>query len=122
MPAEAVHAQDDQFSREKLCQRRRYGFEMRAGGDEIDVGLYGVACCWEDAFAIQGLLARKARRFHQTQPFFDAAGFFAVAVVIEDAFAPCQAECGIFAAREDRGVFYGDWALGVVAVEGPSLQ
>jgi hypothetical protein len=46
----------------------------------------------------------------------------AVTIVIDDAFAPCGAESGIFATRENGGVFHGYAALIKVAVEGPSLQ
>ena len=71
---------------------------------------------------MDGLLAGKAGGFDEVQPFFDAAGFGAVAVVIEDALAPGEAEGGIFGAREDCGVFNGDAALVVVAVERPGLE
>ena len=42
--------------------------------------------------------------------------------MVEDALAPGEAEGGIFAAREDRGVFDGNAALVVVAIQGPGLK
>ena len=71
---------------------------------------------------MDGLFAREAGGFDEAEPLFDAAGFGAVAVVIDDAFAPGEAEGGIFGAREDGGVFDGDAALVVVAIEGPGLE
>jgi len=68
------------------------------------------------------LFARQTGGFDEAQPFFNAAGSCAVAIVIEDAFAPCETEGGIFAAREDGGVFDGDAALIVVAIESPRLE
>src|SRR5579859_7587543 len=47
---------------------------------------------------------------------------FAIAVVVEDAFAPGDAKGGVLAARENRRVFDGDVRLVVVAIEGPGLQ
>src|SRR6202040_3169736 len=55
-------------------------------------------------------------------PLFNAAGSCAIAIVIEDALAPRDAEGGIFAAGQDCGVFDGDAALVEVAVEGPGLE
>ena len=49
-------------------------------------------------------------------------GLRAVAIVIDDAFAPGAAEIGIFGARQDGGVFDRDAALIVVAIEGPGLK
>src|SRR5258705_12831021 len=46
----------------------------------------------------------------------------AVAVMIEDAFAPSEAEQGVFAAREDGRVLDGDAALVVVTIESPRLK
>src|SRR5712692_8659232 len=68
------------------------------------------------------MLARKACGFDQAQPFFDAARLRAIAIVIENAFAPRLTEGGIFAARENRGILDGNAALVVVAVERPGLQ
>ncbi len=64
----------------------------------------------------------KAGGFHETQPLFDAAGLGVIAIVIEDAFAPGDAEPGVFAARENCGVFDGYSALIVVTIECPSLK
>ena len=120
--AQAIDAQRDQFFRKQFGERRGDGFGVRFRGDEIDVGLDGVARGGEDAVAIESLFAREASGFDEPQPLFDAAGFRAVAIVIDDAFAPGQAEGGIFAAREDGGVFDGDAALVVVAIQSPGLE
>ena len=37
--AHAVHAESDEFAREEFGQGRGHGFEVRARGYEIDVGL-----------------------------------------------------------------------------------
>src|SRR5216684_8319717 len=95
---------------------------MRARGNEIDVSLHGKARGGKDAFAIQRSFARKASGLHQAQPFFDAARFSAVAVVIKDALAPRQTEGGILGASQNCSVFYGNAALIVVAIERPGLQ
>ncbi len=42
--------------------------------------------------------------------------------MINDALAPGAAEIGVFATGENGGVFDGDAALIVVAIEGPGLQ
>ena len=110
------------FFRKQFGERRGDGFEVRARGDEVDVSLHGVARGGKNAVALQGLFARKPGGFDQPQPLLDAAGSCAVAIVIEDALAPRQAKGRIFAAREDRGVFDGDAALIVVAIERPGLQ
>ncbi len=120
--AQAIDAQRDQFFRKHFGEGRGDGFGVRFRGDEIDVGLDGVARGGEDAFAADGLIAGEAGGFDEAQPLFDAAGFGAVAVVIEDALAPGEAEGGIFGARENRGVFDGDAALVVVAIERPGLE
>src|SRR6185369_4970550 len=120
--AQAIDAQSDQFFREHFGEGRSYSFEVRARGDEVDVSLNGETRGGEDAVALQGLLAREARGFDESQPFLNAAGFCAIAVVVEDAFAPSEPEGGIFAAGEDSGVFDGDAALVVIAIESPSLQ
>src|SRR5580704_3918164 len=90
----------------------------------MDIGVHGETRGWQDAFAIQRLLAFQAGGFHQTQPFFYAAGFcgVAIAVVIDDSFAPGAAEIGIFATRENGRIFNRDAALIVVAIERPSLE
>src|SRR5260370_28689347 len=95
---------------------------MRACGDEIHVGLHGKACRRQNALFTKRLAAREASRFNEPKPLFDATGLRAVAVVIEDTFAPGQTERGIFAARQDGGVFDRDAALVVVAVQGPRLK
>ena len=92
------------------------------GGDEIDVSLHGESSGGKDAVALDGLLAREAGGFDKLEPFFDAAGMRGVAVVVDDAFAPSHAEGGIFAARENGGIFDGDAALIVIAIEGPGLK
>src|SRR5258708_5089613 len=63
-----------------------------------------------------------AGSFDTPQPLFDATGLRAVAVVVEDTFAPSHTEHGIFGACEDGGVLDGDAALVVVAVQGPRLK
>ena len=68
------------------------------------------------------MLAREAGGFDQLEPLLDAAGLGAVAIVIEDAFAPGEAEGWIFAASEDGRVLDGNVFLVVVAIEGPGLE
>src|SRR5271156_3748199 len=90
----------------------------------MDVGIYRVTRGGQNAFALQRLLAFQAGGFYQAQPFFYAAGFcwVAIAIVIDDAFAPGAAEIGVFAAGQDGGIFDGDAALIVVAIERPGLK
>src|SRR6266446_6559973 len=120
--AKPVHAKRDEFFREEFCQGGSYRFEVRTGGDKVHIGLNGVTRGGKDAIACKRLFARQTGGFDEAQPFFNAAGSCAVAIVIEDAFAPCETEGGIFAAREDGGVFDGDAALIVVAIESPRLE
>src|SRR6267142_280009 len=119
---EAIHAQDDQFFREEFSEGRSDGFEMRASGYEIDVGLDCETRRGKNAIAAERVFAREAGSLHETQPLFNAAGLGAVAVMIEDAFAPSEAEQGVFAAREDGRVLDGDAALVVVTIESPRLK
>ena len=103
---------------------------MRLRGDEIDVGLDGVARGGEDAFAADGLLAREASGFDEAQPLFDAAGFGAIAVVIEDSddYPTIEAETADFAyARlqrmsEDVPTGYDDSALDDFAAKAREWQ
>src|SRR5216684_977102 len=95
---------------------------MRTRGDKVHVGLNGVSRGGKNAIALKRLFAGETAGFDEAQPFFNASGSCAVAIVIEDTFAPCEAEGGIFAAREDRGVFDGDAALIVVTIERPRLE
>jgi len=95
---------------------------MRACGDEIDVGLNGETRGGKNAVAAKSVIAREASGFDEAQPLLDAAGLGAVAIVIQDAFAPGETKREIFAAREDGRVFDGDAALIVVTIEGPGLQ
>ena len=67
-------------------------------------------------------VAIETRGLRELNPFFDAAGARAVAIVIDDALAPGAAEGRIVAAREDDGVLDGNDALVVVAIERPGLQ
>src|SRR6266403_2961875 len=120
--AKAVHAKRDEFFREEFRQRGSYRFEVRTCGDKVHVGLNGVSRGGKNAIARECLFTGQTGGFDEAQPFFNAAGSCAVAVVIEDAFAPCETEGGIFAAREDDGVFDGDAALIVVAIERPRLE
>jgi len=46
---QAIHTQSDQFLREHFGKGRGHGFEVRARGDEVDVGLNGEARGGEDA-------------------------------------------------------------------------
>ena len=120
--AQTVYTERDEFLGKKFGEGRGDSFKMRARGDEIDVGLNGVASGGKNSFAAESLISGKASGFDQTQPFFNAAWFCAVAVVVQDAFAPGEAEAGIFAASEDGGVLDGNAALVVVAIERPGLQ
>ncbi len=95
---------------------------MRTGRNEIDIGLNGETRGGKNALAAERVLAREAGGFDEAQPLLDAAGLGAVAIVIQDAFAPGETKRGIFAAREDGRVFDGDAALIVVTIEGPGLQ
>src|SRR5579859_6884528 len=95
---------------------------MRCARNEQNVGLDGIARRGQNTFAIDGLLATQTRSLHELQPLLDSAGVFAVAVVIEDAFAPRNTKRGVLAARQNRRVFDGDVRLVVVAIEGPGLQ
>ena len=95
---------------------------MRTGGDKVHVSLNGIARRGKNSIACKCLFARQTGGFNEAQPFFNAARFCAVTIVIEDAFAPRQAKGGIFAACEDGGVFNGDAALVVVAIERPRLK
>src|SRR5271168_3706915 len=45
-----------------------------------------------------------------------------VSIMIEDTLSPNAAKCSVFAAGKNRGIFHGDAALVVVAVERPGLQ
>src|ERR1700757_231880 len=95
---------------------------MRCARNEQDVGLYGVTRGRKNPFTIDRLFPMEAGALHQFQPFFDSAAMFTVAVVIEDAFAPGDAKDGVFAARQDYGVFDGYVRLVVVAIQSPCLQ
>jgi len=95
---------------------------MRAHGNEIHVGLHGVTRCRQDSGVTKREIAREAGGFDQAQPLFDAAGIGSIAVVIEDALAPGEAEGRVFASREDGCIFDGDTALIVVAIKRPGLQ
>src|SRR5713226_4626728 len=68
------------------------------------------------------MFACEASGFDETEPLFDAAGFRAVAIVIENAFAPSESEHGVFAAGEDGCILDRDAALIVVTIEGPGLK
>src|SRR5260370_25826514 len=120
--AHAVHAQSDEFAGEEFGERRSDGFEVRASGYEVNVGLYGETRGGKNAVAAERVLAREAGSFDEPQPFFNAAGRRAVPIVIEDALAPGQAGAGIFAAREDGRIFDGYVALVGVTIEGPGLK
>src|SRR5580692_7118982 len=95
---------------------------MGTRGDEIDVGLHRVARCWKNAIAAKRLVAGKTSGFDQPKPLFDSAWLPTIAIVIEDALTPSEAEAGIFAARENRRVFNRNAALVVVAIQSPSLK
>src|SRR5579859_5494208 len=95
---------------------------MRSRRDEINVCLHSKAGRGKDAVAAQGVIARKSRGFEKPQPFFNAARFRAVTVVIENALSPRLAKRWIFAARENGCVFDGNAALIKIAIECPSLK
>src|SRR5277367_2903929 len=95
---------------------------MRTRGDKVDVSLNGEACCGKNSFALKRLIARKAGSFDEPQPLLDAARSHAVAIMIEDALAPRESESGIFAARENGGIFNRNAALVVVTIQSPGLQ
>src|SRR5260370_13665709 len=80
MLAHAIHAKSDEFVGEELGQGRSDGFEVRASGYEVDVGLNGETRRGENAIAAERVFAREAGGFHETQPLFDAARLGAVAV------------------------------------------
>src|SRR2546429_9363331 len=120
--AKAVHAKGNQLLREKLGEGRSDGFEMRSSRDKFDVGLNGVTCCRQDAGATKSEVPRKPGSFDETQPFFDAAGLGAVAVMIKDTLPPGEAEHGVFATSEDGRVFDGDTTLIVITIESPGLK
>src|SRR5216684_3597444 len=105
--AHAIQAKSDEFVGEEFGQGRSDGFQVRASGYEVDVGLDCETRPGKNAIAAESLFARQAGGFHETQPLFDAAGLGVIAIVIEDAFAPGDAEPGVFAARENCGVFDG---------------
>src|SRR5271168_3623945 len=90
----------------------------------MDVGVHGVTRRGQNAFALLRLLAFQACGFYQAQPFFYAAGLrgVAIAIVIDNSFAPGAAEIGVFAAGEDGGILNRDAALIVVAIERPGLD
>src|SRR5215467_589396 len=81
-----------------------------------------MACSGKDAFANDRLHARKARCFHELEPFFEAARNLGGAVLIKNAFAPGNAKRVVLAAGKNGGVFDGDVTLIVVAIERPSLE
>src|SRR5260370_11706528 len=120
--AHAVHAESDELAREEFGQGRGNGFEVRARGCEIDVGLDCKTRGGKNAVTAERGLARQARSFHETQPLFYAARLSVVAIVIENALAPGEAKRGVFAARENGRVFDGDAALIVVTIESPGLK
>src|SRR6266849_1184687 len=120
--AEAIHAQDDQFFREEFGKGRSDGFEVRSSGYEINVCLDGETRGRKNAIAAEGVFARKAGGFHETQPLLDAAGLGAITIVIEDALAPGETKRWVVATRENCGVFNGYSALIGVAIEGPGLK
>src|SRR5215469_7958270 len=120
--AQTVQAQRDELVRKKLGQRRSDRFEMRAGGDQLHVGLYREARGRKEAVAAESVLARQPGSFEQFQPLFDAARFRPVAIMIEKALAPGEAERGIRATCEDGGVLDRNAALIEVAVKRPCLQ
>lgn len=119
---ETINTQSDESLGKKFGEGGGDGFEVRARGDEINVGLNGVSRGGKNSFAAESLIAGKAGGFDEAQPLFDSARFNAVAIVIEDAFAPGEAKGGIVAACENGGVLDGDAALVVIAIEGPGLQ
>jgi hypothetical protein len=71
---------------------------VRARGDEVYVGLDCITGGGKDAVAPEGLFAGEACGFDESQPFLDATRFGAIAVVVDDSFAPGYAEGGVFAA------------------------
>src|SRR2546430_8048673 len=95
---------------------------MRARRNEVNISLHGKARGGKDAVAAQSVIARKPRGFDQLQPLFDAAWLRARAVVVEDAFAPRQAERRVLAPRKNGCVLDRNAALVEIAVERPGLE
>src|SRR5690242_14427576 len=95
---------------------------MRTGGYEVNVGLNDETSRGENAVAAERVFAGQAGGFDKTQPLFNAARLDAVAIMIEDAFAPGEAKVRIFAARQNGRIFEGNAALIVVAVQRPRLE
>src|SRR5260370_25638415 len=122
MLAHAMHAKSDEFVGEEFGQGRSDGFKVGASRYEGDVGLDRETRRGKNAIAAECMFARQAGGFHETQPLFDAAGLGAIAIVIEDALTPGEAESGVFTARENRVVFDGYAALLVVTIECPGLK
>src|SRR5262249_42191325 len=89
---------------------------------EVNVGLDAETRRGKDAFANDSLHAREAGSFDKLEPFFDAARDFSGAILIENPFAPSDAERVVLAASEDRCVLNGNMALIVVAIQSPSLE
>src|SRR5262245_15645658 len=63
--AEFFHAKSDEAPGEKLGKRRSNGFDVGAGRNELDVGVYGVAGRGEDAVAVNGAYAGQASGFYE---------------------------------------------------------
>jgi hypothetical protein len=122
VPAQSIHSQGNQIAREKLGQRRGYGFEQRPVFHQIDISIDGVAHPGKHFFTTHNLLTWQTQSLGQTDPAFDSALGVIVAVVIENSFAPSPAKFRVITAREDDGVLDGDAALIVVAVEDPRLE
>ena len=122
MLAQPVHAQSDEILREKFGEGGSHGLKMRALADEIHVGADGIFCRGQNSIAANRLFACEARGLDKLQPLFDSAGPRAVAIMVDDALAPSEAERRIVGAREDRCILDGNAALIGIAVQRPGLQ
>src|SRR5262245_16681320 len=95
---------------------------MRARRNEMDVSVYGKTSRGKNAFAADGMDACQAGCFDKFEPFFNAAGSAAVAIMIHQTFAPGDAKALIVRASKECGVLSWNMALVVVAIERPSLH
>src|SRR5215813_7512759 len=95
---------------------------MRTRRDEVHISLHSETRSKKDAVAAKNVIARKSHSLDKGQPFFNAAGFCAVSIMVENAFAPGETELRIFAARENRSVLYRNTALIKIPIERPSLE
>src|SRR5215471_309800 len=70
--AEFFHTEGDKAPGEKFGERRSNGFDVGAGGNELYVGVYGVAGSREDAVAVNGAHAGQTCGFYELEPLFNS--------------------------------------------------